>query len=152
MAEFSDPADAFDALIDGIGEVDNADMLEVGHAAVALVVARTKSGRDADGKKFTAYSPSYTEVRINAGLSASPDLVRTGHMIGSMTPLVTGPNEVTVAFPSDVEATKAGANNDGTKRGTPKREFLDVRLPHEVNFIAEVAGEAVARRVRNKIR
>lgn len=152
MVDIGDPEEAFDALNAEIDHLEPDELLEVGHAAIALVLARTKVGKDVDGVPFKAYKPDYANERRRAGLQASPpDLVRTGHMLGAMLPEVTGANEVTVSFTADVEARKAAANNYGTRRGTPAREFLDVRLEQEQAFIAEVASEAMANRVEKKI-
>lgn len=145
MANLLDPAEAFTALSSEIGQLEPDELLEVGHAAISVVVARTRAGLDASGNRFKPYTSDYAETRAKANLSTRPDLVRAGHMIGGMQPLVTGVDEVTVAFPSQVEAIKAGANND-------TREFLDVRLPKEVEFIGEVATEAMMRRIEDKLR
>lgn len=152
MANLLDPAEAFAVLSAEIGKLEPDELLEVGHAAIGIVVARTRAGLDASGNRFKPYSPGYAKTRVKANLGTQPDLVRTGHMIGGMQPLVTGVDEVTVSFPAQIEATKAGANNDGTRRGIPSREFLDVRLAKEVEFIGEVATAAMARRIEDKLR
>lgn len=207
MADLTDPSRAFDALIGEIGHLQPDELLEVGHAAIALVVARTRAGQDVNGAQFKPYRKSYARARERASLRTSPpDLVRSGHMLGGMQPLVTGADEITVSFPSDLEATKAAVNNDGCTKlvnvrahsknaylqdvkgkgiirvsrqaykkdqrrkgdkrikavtenvqqhtrqmNTPAREFLDVKQSREMNFLAEVASEAMARRVNGKI-
>lgn len=203
MANLLDPAEAFAALSAEIGKLEPDELLEVGHAAIGIVVARTRAGLDASGAQFKPYRQSYERARARASLRTSPpDLVRTGHMIGGMQPLVTGPDEVTVSFPSQIEAIKAAVNNDGCTKtvqvkahsknaymadikgrgivrvsrqaykknprnvkavtenvqaherrmNTPVREFLDVRQVREMEFIAEVATEAIARRIEDKLR
>jgi hypothetical protein len=142
VAEPSDPSQAFDALNDEIDHLTHEELIEVGHAAIALVVARTKKGLDADGNKFAAYKPAYARVRAKAAVRVSPpDLVRTGHMLAGMQPLVTGQNEVTISFPSDLEAKKAATNNDGCK------ELVDVS-PHKrgAYFDTSKGGQRVSRK------
>lgn len=203
MADLNDPAGAFDALIEGVSDIEHDTLLEVGHAAIALVVARTRHGVDVDGAQFRPYTPAYARARVRASLSTKPDLVRTGHMVGGMIPVVTGKDEVSITFPSDLEAIKATVHNDGcnklvnvrahsknayltnkdhrrvskqeyqkdrrnkTKKvrkvtesvpdhqrqmNIPKREFLDVRQAREVQFLADVAGEAMARRIMERLK
>lgn len=198
-----DPDEAFAALGRGIGLLQPDELLEVGHAVIGIVVARTRAGLDASGMPFKPYRKSYERARQRASLRTSPpDLVRTGHMLGGMQPLITGADEVTVSFPSPIEAIKASVNNDGCTKtvqvkahyknaylknvkgqgivrvsrqdykksprkvkavtenvqaherhmNTPAREFLDVRMWREMDAIAEVASEAMARRIDGKLR
>lgn len=140
MAELVDFDKALSSIVEEIDHLTEAELLEVGHFATALVVARTKKGIDADGNRFRPYTESYTEVRTKAGLSSQPDLVRTGHMLGAMAPEVTGRDEVSVVFNAELEAIKAGANDK-------IRKFLDVRQPAELDAIASVIQDAVAARL-----
>lgn len=154
MAELADVDEAYAALSLGIAQADDDTLLEVGHAAIAVVVARTKHGVDVNGVAFKPYVPAYARQRVQASLSTQPDLVRTGHMLGGMIPVVSGEDEVTIAFPSEAEAKKAAANNGGTRRQNPRkaREFLDIRQSKELDFIAEVASESIVARVRARLK
>lgn len=164
MAELIHFDKALAGLVAEVDHVTEDELMEIGHFAVALVVARTKKGLDADGKPFVAYTPSYTEERVKHGLQGSPvDLARSGHMLGALIPQRTGPDEVSALFLAPLEATKAAAHNYGvdkvtSRKGnpvhahTPKREFLDIRLPAEQEAVAEVIGESIASRVEKSIR
>lgn len=105
--------DAFEDLEDLQSGLDENDLLAIGHAGQTIVTLRTKRGLDADGKPFIAYSPDYAKEREAAGLSTSPDLARSGHMLGAMAPKVTGPEEVSVLFNNPLEAVKADTHNNG---------------------------------------
>lgn len=163
MAE-EDPDRAFSELSASIaGPLTHDELLEIGHLGAAIVIARTKKGLDADGKKFVAYKPGYEKQRAARGLRVSPpDLAVSGHMLGAMGPEVTGQSEVTVGFASEFEAKKAATNNDGSKQSvaatsskgktyerksnTDAREFLDVRMPREMDVMGDAISEILARR------
>jgi hypothetical protein len=156
------PDRAYEELEEAVaGAFSPDELMELGQLAVTIVVARTKRGIDADGKTFKAYSPAYLLERQRASLRTTPvDLAVKGHMLGGMVPSVTGTNEVTVGFVSATEAIKAAAHTDGVDRSVstrgrkggahqrrmhlPKRDFLDVRLPAEIDLVAEAASEMMA--------
>lgn len=162
MVALLSPDRAYQELEESVtGVIDNGDLLLLGQLAVTIVVARTKKGLDADGKTFKAYALAYADERERASLRSTPvDLVRKGHMLGGMVPAVTGVNEVTVGFVSATEAAKAEAHTRGVDRTVsargrnggsyqrharlPKRDFLDVRLPTELDLIAEAVSEMLA--------
>lgn len=164
MADLISADKALAGLIAEIDHVTDAELIEIGHFAATMVVLRTKKGIDADGKPFVPYSAGYIEERVDAGLKPSPvDLARTGHMLGAMVPERTGRDEVTVLFNSPLEAKKAAAHNYGvdktvTRKGKPshmrepRREFLDVRMPKEVDAIAEVIEQSIASRIEKSIK
>ncbi len=109
-----DPDAAFSSLLEEMDQVTKQDLIELGQFATTLILTRTKRGLDADGKPFHPYTEDYAKARSSRGLSSTPDLAVTGHMLGGMAPDVTGPNEVTVSFPSPLEATKAAVHNYGS--------------------------------------
>lgn len=122
-------------------------LTEIGQAAVTIIVMRTKQGIDADLKAFVPYAKAYAKARERKHLQSSPvDLARTGHMLGSIAPTVSGPGEVTVAAHGQHDADKLLWNNDGTRRGMPPRELLDIRHPREVEALEEIAAAAIAER------
>lgn len=100
------------------GAIDDAALLEAGHFATALVLLRTKQGLDVDGKPFAPYDPAYAAERQQAGLRTSPpDLARTGAMLGTITPLLTGDGGVEVGpHLSEREAIKMAAHDRGVDR------------------------------------
>lgn len=97
-----------------MSHLDDGQILALGHEALGIIVARTRTGLDADGKPFKAYSADYAKVRAARGLNTSTvDLAVTGHMIGSMT--VTGRSgEAEIAFMASREAKKAATHNFGS--------------------------------------
>jgi hypothetical protein len=150
-----------------VGHLDEAELLEIGQLGITIVVARTKHGHDADGKFFKPYTPDYAEDRRRSGLQTSPvDLARKGHMLGGMTPMVTGENEVMVGFASEHEAIKAAAISEGVHktvsvrtRGSRRgqraqsyarrmnmdaRDFLDIRRSDEMNVLGDEISEKLA--------
>lgn len=167
MAELDELERAYGELARA-GHLDKQDLEEIGQLAVGIVVTRTKRGRDADGKAFAAYKPGYAEERQRAHLPSTPvDLARSGHMLGAMTPAVTGDNEVTVGFASELEATKAaslaaGVHKTVAVRGARSRreskpyerrvdmdarDFLDVRRGDEMELLGEAISEKIAAKV-----
>lgn len=162
MVALLSPERAYEQLEEAVaGTLGADDLMALGQLAVTIVVARTKRGIDADGKTFKGYSRAYADWRERKSLQTSPvDLAVKGHMLGGMVPSVTGPNEVTVGFVSATEAIKAAAHTQGVDRSVtapgrkggahqrrmhlPKRDFLDVRLPAELDLVAEAASEMLA--------
>lgn len=100
------------------GAFDDAALLEVGHFATQLVLLRTKTGLDADGKPFAPYAKDYAKTRQEHGLAAQPvDLARTGHMLGTVTPVLTGDGGVEIGpHLSEFEAKKLAAHNAGVDK------------------------------------
>lgn len=116
-------ADEFDSLVSGgaksVLQLDDATLLAAGHAALNVILLRTKQGLDVDHHKFTPYDRHYAEYRQKNGRSASTvDLAFTGHMQQSITVAKTG-NDVTLEFMNAHESIKAQAHNEGVdKPGT----------------------------------
>ena len=129
-------------------DIDNSILESVGEQAINLILARTKKGLDASGKGFKKYSPSYTEYRERAGYLAQVDLARTGHMLNSLVPEVTGENEVTISFNDNFAALKGAVHNYGSEsRNIPQREFLDIRQDREIESIENVFIEDLVKRI-----
>jgi hypothetical protein len=150
VASASDIGKKLEQLVDEATHTSVQELLETAHFCQALIVARTKNGLDADGKPFAAYSQSYTETRQKAGYGTTPDLVRTGHMIGSM--LVTANAEqATISFANAHEAEKAAAHHYGTKH-LPERSWFDVRSPQDVAAVEEVMGKGIATRIEKTLK
>jgi hypothetical protein len=142
-------------MLDGLNdaldsELQAAQLLDIGHAAVTMIALRNKAGVDVDGKPFAPYSQSYTKVRREAGLSTTRDLVRKGHMIGALTPTVTGKNEVTIGFQNAQEELIASVHNFGGGR-QKQSEFMDIRSNKELAALAEMIGEDYALNIEKKL-
>lgn len=162
MADIDDLERAYGELAQA-GRLDASDLQEIGHLAIDIVLTRTKHGKDADGKLFKAYSPGYVEQRRRMNVQTTPvDLAVKGHMLGAMTPLVTGDNEVTVGFMSQLEATKAATISAGVHKtvnvrgkngpferrmNMDARDFLDVRRSNEMNMLADEISAKLAAKV-----
>ena len=126
-------------------------LTEVGQAAVTMILLRTKQGIDADLKAFVPYSKPYAKVREKKHLQSAPvDLARTGQMLGSITPAVTGPDEITIAAIGQHDADKLLWVNEGTKR-MPQRELLDIRHPREIDALEEMIAEARAATIEGRL-
>lgn len=67
-----------------LGKLDRA-VQRMANNQKALIVLRTRSGKDVDGRPFARYTEKYREKRIAAGRSPSPvDLTFTGEMLRSI--------------------------------------------------------------------
>lgn len=124
-----------------------ADVRETVEFGLTLITLRTKSGLDADRRPFQRYSPRYTVERRRAGLSTRPDLVRIGHMVGSLIPIVSGtPPEGRITFGSPREAAKGIAHTEGTGR-LPRRDWFDIRAAADLDAVTEVFADAIMERL-----
>ncbi len=143
--------------------VQPAHLHVVGQFAVDLIVTRTKAGLDADRHEFAPYTPEYAAkkagkiktlpaylIRIPLSRKGSvaagalkaaqtaamkPNLVASGHMLGSITPAV-GPDSVTLSFAGAVEGDKAAGNSH-------KRDFFDIRDSEELDAVAQALADAL---------
>ena len=147
-----DAAKVIEGALENLGQLPAATLLEIGHFATTMIIARTKRGLDADLKPFKAYKPAYVQTRARRGLGSTPDLAVTGHMFQALGPVVTGHDELTLRFLSRREAQKAEWQNYGTKRGIPPREFADIRADKETQAIADLFGEAIAANLEKSIK
>src|SRR5579884_766277 len=83
---------------EAIGEFTEAELKDVGDAATAVIVLRTKQGLDADHKAFAPYSDSYKKTRERLSRSTTTvDLAVTGHMQQAIT-TEPGADSVTLGF------------------------------------------------------
>lgn len=104
-------------------------------ARKALGRAETDSQKDSADKAFnSAMKAKALLASYNAGHDV--DLTLTGHMLGSMIPVVRGPGEVDIEFSSPEEIAKAVGNSR-------KRDFFDVRAQEEIDAIADLFGELI---------
>jgi hypothetical protein len=88
--------------------------------AIAVINARTVSGKDADNKSFVDYSKQYAKERIREGRKSKPvDLLWTGGMLRSMQwQLTKTANKIagTILFADSTEAQKAAYLMAGRER------------------------------------
>jgi len=88
--------------------------------AIAVINARTVSGKDSDNKSFVEYSKAYAKHRVREGRNAKPvDLLWTGGMLRSMqwNTKVEGAKVIGEIFFADAtEAEKAAYLMKGVKR------------------------------------
>jgi hypothetical protein len=132
--------DDFKKALDEIANIYLSEqaLREVGNAAIAVILLRTKKGLDADGQPFKPYTARYAKKRTARGLSTRPDLAVTGHMLGSMVP-VPGDDEVEIEFNSPLEVAKAIGNSH-------YRDFFDIRQEKELQFLEDVVLEEVTKK------
>lgn len=96
--------------------------LQVAAYVRTVILGRTQSGRDYQGRPFKPYSPQYKLVREEAGRQTRHvDLNFSGRMLAAMQ-LRTTPQGARVYFASGAEAMKAYRHDTGDK--APKREFF----------------------------
>jgi hypothetical protein len=145
VANSADVSKVLQGLSEELGAFPDVDLLELGHLATTLILARTKKGLDADGKPFVQYTPRYELERTKLGLSRQPDLAVKGHMLGAILPTVTGKDEVSLLFANPLEAAKAAANDR-------IRNFFDIRAAKEIDMIGEAMGVAVEARVEKHLK
>src|SRR5262245_64868238 len=107
---------------------------------------------DVDGRPFHAYTPEYRLQRIEAGYSSTPDLVRTGHMMGAAIVRKTAPNEVACEIVDRQQSVKAPSHNFGSRRGMPQREFFGVRQDKELEALADTRRDGIIKRIEQKIK
>lgn len=114
VAQPKDLGDLIDAEIEkATAELAPSDLEHLGWQAINIVTLRTKQGLDADLYPFVPYSTDYAKERQRAGYSTTPDLARTGHMLGAMIPNVVG-DEVRIQFLSAIDERKAAIHNQGS--------------------------------------
>lgn len=74
------------------------DMRELGLAAREMILARTRSGRDADGKPFAPYASSYATARAKVGKTGTVNLELSGAMLGDLQVLDATDTSVTLGY------------------------------------------------------
>jgi hypothetical protein len=69
-------------------------MREIGRQAISAIRARTRMGRDADGRAFAPYSPGYAKLKG----STSVDLTVSGDMLSALEIIDVTPTSVTIGW------------------------------------------------------
>ncbi len=88
---------------------------------------RTRKGRDYKGRAFRPYSPKYAKQRAKEGRTTTPNLFRSGQMLGNMTFKTLSKNKGQIFFPNRQQNLKAFYNDtQGVGKEQIKREFFSV--------------------------
>ena len=117
----------------------------VAQAAIDLIVKRTESGKDINGKAFKKYSKEYKEsLDFKAfGKDGEVNLKLTGQMLGTLDVLETSGSKVKIGWNDGVESAKAHGHNAGVPGKLPKREFFGL-TDAELNTIKKEFASQVA--------
>ena len=93
---------------------------------------RTRKGRDFRGRSFRPYSPKYAKQRAKEGRTTTPNLFRSGQMLGNMTFKTFSKNKGQIFFPNRQQNLKAFYNDtQGVGSAKIKREFFSVGKKEE---------------------
>ena len=93
---------------------------------------RTRKGRDFRGRAFRPYSPKYAKQRAKEGRTTTPNLFRSGQMLGNMTARTFSPTKAEIFFRSNLQNIKAFYNDThGVGKAKVKREFFSVGKKEE---------------------
>ena len=93
---------------------------------------RTRKGRDFRGRAFRPYSPKYAKQRAKEGRTTTPNLFRSGQMLGNMTFKTFSKNKGQIFFPNRQQNLKAFFNDtQGVGKAQIKREFFSVGKKEE---------------------
>ena len=93
---------------------------------------RTRKGRDFRGRAFRPYSPKYAKQRAKEGRTTTPNLFRSGQMLGNMTFKTFSKNKGQIFFPNRQQNLKAFYNDTlGVGKAQIKREFFSVGKKEE---------------------
>ena len=93
---------------------------------------RTRKGRDFKGRAFRPYSPKYAKQRAKEGRTTTPNLFRSGQMLGNMTFKTFSKNKGQIFFPNRQQNLKAFYNDTlGVGKAQIKREFFSVGKKEE---------------------
>ena len=93
---------------------------------------RTRKGRDFRGRAFRPYSPKYAKQRTKEGRTTTPNLFRSGQMLGNMTFKTFSKNKGQIFFPNRQQNLKAFYNDtQGVGSAKIKREFFSVGKKEE---------------------
>ena len=92
----------------------------------------TRKGRDFKGRAFRPYSPKYAKQRAKEGRTTTPNLFRSGQMLGNMTFKTFSKNKGQIFFPNRQQNLKAFYNDtQGVGKAQIKREFFSVGKKEE---------------------
>jgi len=92
---------------------------QAGEQLKTIIIKRTESGKDQEGKAFRAYSQAYSELKGKTKV----DLEDTNKMLQSISSKVVSRNKAQVFFRSPREATKGLFHQKGMGK-LPKRKFF----------------------------
>ena len=93
---------------------------------------RTRKGRDFRGRSFRPFSPKYAKQRTKEGRTTTPNLFRSGQMLGNMTFKTFSKNKGQIFFPNRQQNLKAFFNDtQGVGKAQIKREFFSVGKKEE---------------------
>jgi hypothetical protein len=78
---------------------DRALMREVGLLTIRMIQARTRQGRDTDGRAFPRYSATYAKQKAKAlGSAGTVDLTVSGDMLNALTIIDLDDASVTIGW------------------------------------------------------
>jgi hypothetical protein len=89
---------------------------------------RTRKGRDFRGRAFRPYSPKYAKRRAKEGRTTTPNLFRSGQMLGNMTARTFSPTKAEI-FLQNIKAFYNDTH--GVGKAKIKREFFSVGKKEE---------------------
>ena len=93
---------------------------------------RTRKGRDFRGRAFRPYSPKYAKQRAKEGRTTTPNLFRSGQMLGNMSFKTLSKTKGQIFFPNRQQNLKAFYNDTlGVGKAQIKREFFSVGKKEE---------------------
>ena len=93
---------------------------------------RTRKGRDFRGRAFRPYSPKYAKRRAKEGRTTTPNLFRSGQMLGNMSFKTFSRTKGQIFFPNRQQNLKAFYNDTlGVGKAQIKREFFSVGKKEE---------------------
>ncbi len=137
---YDDAAKKLGQVAEALHSITDAQLFELGHAAVAIIVNRTGAGIDVFGQPFAPYAEATREQRQERSLQVEHvDLAQDGHMLGAAS-VFPAKDAVTLGFNSPHEAKKAAAHHEGVR----SKRFRVSR--------AKGVGRKVYRTVRNALR
>tara|TARA_R100001129_G_C5138380_1_gene195248 strand:+ start:59 stop:526 length:468 start_codon:yes stop_codon:yes gene_type:complete len=97
---------------------------------------RTRKGTDFKGRKFRPYSAKYAKQRAKEGRTLTPNLFRSGQMLGNMTFKRLTKTKGQIFFPNRQQNIKAFFNDSqGVGRDKVKREFFSVGAKEEAKAV-----------------
>ena len=93
---------------------------------------RTRKGRDFRGRAFRPYSAKYAKRRAKEGRTTTPNLFRSGQMLGNMSFKTFSRTKGQIFFPNRQQNLKAFYNDTlGVGKAQIKREFFSVGKKEE---------------------
>tara|TARA_R100000234_G_scaffold51656_1_gene30925 strand:+ start:177 stop:644 length:468 start_codon:yes stop_codon:yes gene_type:complete len=120
-------------------KIPNATAKGIAKAGMFLQNAikdRTRKGTDFKGRKFRPYSAKYAKQRAKEGRTLTPNLFRSGQMLGNMTFKKLTKTKGQIFFPNRQQNIKAFYNDSqGVGRDKVKREFFSVGTKEEAKAV-----------------